>query len=105
MQVKETHKTMMSDHRTMNRTLNEHNMSESYLNGRDDLTGRIDQQFRASEKLDPITNEINRGVNEYMGRIEQQFRASEKLDPITNEINRGVSEYMGSIEHITTSRQ
>ena len=46
---------MMSDHRTMNRTLNEHNMSESYLNGRDDLTGRIDQQFRASEDgLNPV---------------------------------------------------
>ena len=36
---------------------------------RDDLMGRIEQQFRASEKLDAVTNEINRGVSEYIGRI------------------------------------
>jgi len=45
-----------------------------------------------------------KGRDDLMGRIEQQFRASEKLDAVTNEINRGISEYMGRIEHITTQQ-
>jgi hypothetical protein len=57
---------MISDHKTMNR----HNVLAGYLNGRDDLKGRIEQQFRASEELDEAANEIYRGINEYMGRIE-----------------------------------
>jgi hypothetical protein len=57
---------MINDHRTMIG----HNVSKTGLNGRDGLMGRIEQQFRASEKLDAVTNEINRGVSEYMGRIE-----------------------------------
>jgi len=36
--VKQAYEMMISDHRTMNR----HNASESYLNGRDDLMGRIE---------------------------------------------------------------
>ncbi len=66
----ETHKMMMNDHRTMNGAPNGHIMSDIDLKGRDSLMGRIEQQFRASEELDPNTNEINRGVSEYMGRIE-----------------------------------
>ena len=61
---------MMSDHRTMNGIPNGHIMSEIDLQGRDYLMGQTVQQFRANEELDPITNEINRGVSEYMGRIE-----------------------------------
>jgi len=57
---------MINDHRTMIG----HNVSKTGLNGRDGLMGRIEQQFRASEKLDAVTNEINRGGSEYMGRIE-----------------------------------
>ncbi len=62
----ETHKMMMNDHRTMI----EHMMLETDLKGRGYLMGRIEQQFRASEELDALSNEINRGVSEYMGRIE-----------------------------------
>ncbi|MCH7519021.1 MAG: hypothetical protein IH964_08340 [Candidatus Dadabacteria bacterium] len=36
---------------------------ESRCKGRNDLMGRIEQQFRVSEKLDAVTNEINRGVS------------------------------------------
>ena len=81
MQVRETHEMMMSDHRTMNghivslyknRLKDEilKQVQNNYQTPEIDLKGCIGQQFRVSGELDVVTNEINRGVNEYMGRIE-----------------------------------
>ena len=96
--MKETHKTMISDHRTMiNHEKRGHNLS-FYIEGlKDEILNQVQDDRQISE------NDHNRR-DELMGRIEQQFRASEELDVVTNEINRGVSEYMGRIEHITTQQ-
>ncbi len=84
---------MISDHRTMNGR----NMSLYKNVLKDEILNQVQDDYQTSE-ID------SNGRDDLMGRIEQQFRSSEELDAVTNEIKRGVSEYMGRIEHITTQQ-
>jgi hypothetical protein len=89
---------MISDHRTMNsQEKRGRNLSFCIEGLKDEILNQVQDDCQISE------NDHKRR-DDLMGRIEQQFRASEKLDAVTNKINRGVSEYMGRIEHITTQQ-
>ncbi len=72
---------MINSHRTMiNLEKKGHNVS-LYENGlKDGILNQVQDDCQISE------NDHKRRDG-LMGRIEQQFRASEKLDAVTNEIN------------------